>query len=338
MTISQGRPSLWALFTSLTKFRIASANIITGLAGYLIFPTVIEPLSLVLALAGIYLLASGVAALNEVQEARFDAQMERTASRPIPQGHISRSFGLGVSVSLMSLALLLLMLASGGSWLVAALAFAVIIAYNGIYTPLKRRIVLAAVPGALIGSLAPAIGWAVAYATSDYDMSFISAYRIDLLIRLSFVQLLFFAAFLFVWQIPHFWLLLLVYDKEYRNAGYPVLTDVLPDRGMRHMIFYWLVGTVLFGLIPVLVFDHVLLYSGSGSLWLYMLVPTLIGGVAIFSATRLFGSRMQDVEKLALRRAQLRYVFMQLNIFVLVVVAFHIGLSLIEQAHGGVNS
>ena len=202
------RSSSWlSLLAQLTKARITVFVMLTAATGYIVAAGRLEWVML-LPLAGVYLLAAGASALNQVQEARTDGLMPRTMGRPIPSGRIDRSTALFVAGLMILLGLFCL--ASVGRNTVTLLyqgVFAVLW-YNGVYTGLKRVTAFAVVPGALIGSIPPLIGYTAA-----------GGLPTDPLILLV-------AAFLFIWQVPHFWLLLLMWGDQYGQAGMPTLTRV----------------------------------------------------------------------------------------------------------------
>jgi hypothetical protein len=81
--------------------------------------------------------------------------------------------------------------------------------YNGVYTFLKRKSPFAAIPGAVIGAIPPAIGWICGKGALSFDPQ---------ILALSF--------FFFIWQVPHFWLLLLNFGRDYEKAGFPSLTRI----------------------------------------------------------------------------------------------------------------
>jgi protoheme IX farnesyltransferase len=83
------------------------------------------------------------------------------------------------------------------------------------------------VPGALTGALPPLIGW-VAAGGGLFDKPII------------FIQFL-----IFIGQIPHFWLLILKYGEEYKNAGFPSLTDVFTRNQINRLTFSWVVTSVI---------------------------------------------------------------------------------------------
>lgn len=97
--------------------------------------------------------------------------------------------------------------------------------YNIVYTYLKRYTPWAVIPGALIGSIPLVIGW-VSAGGSISDPAVLPI-----------------AAFFFVWQVPHFWLLIMKYGREYETAGFPSLSDSMTDVQIGRMIFLWITGT-----------------------------------------------------------------------------------------------
>ena len=93
-----------------------------------------------------------------------------------------------------------------GHPLAALLGLITVVWYNGIYTPLKRVTAFAAIPGGVVGAIPPVIGW-VSGGGDPTDARIIVV-----------------AFFFFVWQVPHFWLLLMRIGGDYERAGLPSLT------------------------------------------------------------------------------------------------------------------
>jgi heme o synthase len=102
--------------------------------------------------------------------------------------------------------------------------------YNGIYTPLKKINPLAIIPGSLVGSIPPAVGWTAA-----------GGNILD-------PQIIILSFFFFIWQIPHFWLLLLIFGKDYENAGFPTLMQIFSSDQLARITFIWIVATVVTGM------------------------------------------------------------------------------------------
>src|SRR5665647_1032196 len=181
--------------------------------------------ALILLFSGVFLLAAGTSVLNQVQECRRDALMQRTVRRPIPTGEISRMTALLIAVILIFGGTVLLSL---NGWLPMALGLSNIVFYNLIYTPLKTRSWLAIIPGALVGAVPPLIGWT----SAGFYIFHPNA--------------IFIATFVFLWQIPHFWLLMIKYGKEYELSGFSSISKMLNERQIKLVVFYWGVITSLF--------------------------------------------------------------------------------------------
>ena len=179
---------------------------------------------IVVPVAGVFLLACGATALNQVQEREADALMERTRTRPVASGRVSPA-AAGITAAALRFAGLAV-LGLGGGLLPAALGAFSIAWYNGIYTPLKRRTAFASVPGGLVGAVPPAIGWVLGGGT------------------LLDAPLLILMAFFFFWQVPHFWVLSLMYEQDYRAAGYPVLADRFPPAVLYRLLLLWGAGAL----------------------------------------------------------------------------------------------
>jgi heme o synthase len=215
----------------LTRLPLCSAVTLSAAAGHILAPA--SGGSLWGTGAAIFLLASGCSALNQVQEIRTDAHMERTRHRPLPAGRLSRTAGSAIALALLVTGLLLL--TSAGGTFAAGFVLLAVLLYNGAYTPLKKRTPFAILPGALCGAIPPVIGWTAAGA-DVHDP------RIVLL-----------AALFFLWQIPHFWHLGLRWQDDYRRAGLPVLCDLFSGRQSRRILGAW-VFSLLAGALPFLLF------------------------------------------------------------------------------------
>jgi heme o synthase len=211
-------------YLQLSKLKIMLPVSLTGFTGYFIFKPSLT-ISLILVTLGILLLAVSASSLNQIQEADLDSRMKRTMGRPIPSGRISIRSAIVFSVFCVLAGMLLIYFA--GNFLAAAVGLFTILWYNGIYTYSKRITAFAVVPGALTGALPPLIGW-VAAGGGVFDKPIL------------FLEFLF-----FIGQIPHFWLLILKYGKEYSNAGVPSLTDIFNSAQINRLTFTWIVTSVI---------------------------------------------------------------------------------------------
>ena len=207
---------------ALIKYKVSIAVTFTAITGFIVFSGKLDLEAFQLAIA-VFVLASGSSALNQFQEWKFDAIMNRTKHRPIPSGEISPITALLISVLFISIGLVLLF--SGFGLIPALLGLFNIIWYNFLYTNLKRVTWFAVVPGSLVGAVPAFIGWTAAGG------------------NLFSSTIVFIGFFLFIWQIPHFWLLMLKYGKEYEEAGFPTVNQTFNPKSLRNIIFSWIVAT-----------------------------------------------------------------------------------------------
>lgn len=241
------------ILLELTKIKITSFVTVTTAFGYICASGEINS-GLIGPLSGILFLACGSAVINHYQERKTDALMDRTKNRPIPSGKISPLNALLIAIILIISGSVILFLSAG--LLAFSLAFFNLIWYNGVYTPLKKVNPLAIIPGSLVGAIPPAVGW-VAGGGSILDPG---------VLILSF--------FFFIWQIPHFWLLLLVFGKDYAQAGFPTLTKIFTHEQLTRITFMWIMATVvtciiipLFGIIEFPIINFMLLAAGIWLVW-----------------------------------------------------------------------
>ncbi|MCX8104689.1 MAG: protoheme IX farnesyltransferase [Ignavibacterium album] len=272
------------ILSELTKIRITFFVMITTGFGY-IAATDIFNLNLLLVLASVLSLACGSAVLNHYQERFTDALMERTKNRPIPSGKITPVKALEISILLILIGVALLFI--GGNLLSVFFGILNLIWYNGIYTPLKRKSSLAIIPGSLVGAIPPVIGWVAAGG--------------DLLNP----QILMIAFFFFIWQIPHFWLLLLVLDKDYSKAGMPTLTNLFSKNQLARITFMWIMATAISSLLLPMV----------------ALVETEIIKYLIVFSVILLSINSLKLLKYSEENSSVLFAFRNINFFVLFVVS-----------------
>ena len=215
--------SAWRTFQELTKIRISSMSTLSTAAGYVAVRRGADG-PLLTTLVGTLLVAMGAAALNEVQEWRRDALMPRTCHRPIPRGVVSPLVATEIALGLAACGLLLLLWGSGP--LPALIALAAAAWYNGLYTPLKRVTAFAVVPGAVIGALPPAIGWTAGGGDPSAP------------------ALVVLCGVMFLWQVPHFWLLAQLHREGYERAGFPTMSRSFSDRQVMRLVFTWTCVTI----------------------------------------------------------------------------------------------
>ena len=206
MTNAAALPADWRDLFALTKPRVMSLVVFTGLCGLLAAPVMPPAVIGFTAILCIALAAGAAGALNQWYEADLDAKMRRTANRPLPAGRMDRQSALHFGVGLAGFSVVLMDLAT--NHLAALLLAASILFYVLVYTVwLKPRTAQNIVIGGAAGAFPPLIGWVAATG------------RIELLPALLF-------AIIFLWTPPHFWALSLFVRSDYANAGVPMLPVV----------------------------------------------------------------------------------------------------------------
>jgi len=221
-------------FFVVTKFVLSFAVSLSALFAYIMAKGEVG-LDMLLATFSVLLVALGVSTLNQVQEYKSDAKMERTKNRPIAAGRMSPRTGLiiGVVLIVLAMALIYSLLGLAG---VNIFMFA-FIWYNAMYTPLKKKSALAVVPGAILGVIPPAIGWL----TAGHS-----------LMELEFIAL---ALYFFIWQVPHFWLLVMLFHGDYKDGGYPTAMRLFGQASLQRLTFVWLIFTIQAGIFLVWVYE-----------------------------------------------------------------------------------
>jgi len=247
-------------YPDLCKMKISFFAALSAAAGYCVASSRLST-EMILPLLGVFVLACGSSALNQHQEKDIDALMTRTKKRPLPSGYIKPLHALYFSWTLICSGFLLL--AVTGTLSAAFLGLCAVLWYNGAYTYLKRKTAFAVVPGALVGAIPPAIGWTLGGGELQDP-------------RLSAL-----CFFFFMWQVPHFWLLLLHHGKEYEAAGLPSLSGIFSHMQLLRITSHWIFATVvsclfmfLFGLVHTPVTAVLLLVS----LWFLRQAVKLIKG------------------------------------------------------------
>ena len=262
--------SLLATFSTATGYLLATRKITI----HMLVPTV-----------AVFLLACGSCALNQYQEREIDRWMERTKSRPIPSGRLNPETALWISLGLILSGALTLFFGAGN--LALALGLFAVFWYNLIYTPLKQKTAFAAVPGALVGAIPPALGWVAGGGE-------ILGPRIGGL-----------ALFFFIWQIPHFWLLLLDSSEDYEKAGLPSITKIFSTEQIKRIVFMWLLSTGVASLI-------IPLFGFLNSVVFYIL---LMATVSCLFWSAIISLRSHD------DKDSLKATFMKLNIYIVLVIS-----------------
>jgi protoheme IX farnesyltransferase len=258
-------PADWRDFVALTKPRVMSLVVFSGLCGLLVAPV---QLPLVLSFTAILCIALGAGAcgaLNQWYEVEVDAKMRRTAKRPLPSGRMDRQSALHFGVGLGFFSVLLMGLAT--NWFAAILLAVSILFYVLIYTIwLKPRTAQNIVIGGAAGAFPPLIGWVAVTG------------------HLSALPLLLFAI-IFLWTPPHFWALSLFVRSDYAAAGIPMLPVVAGPQSTRRQIFIYTLPMVAAAVAP-----WPLGLAGS----IYGLCAAILSFVFLVLAARVAVSRASD--------------------------------------------
>ncbi len=223
-------------YWELTKPEINFLIAITAAAGFWLGSSAAFPhflwMQFLHTLLGTILVASGAATLNQLIELRYDAQMRRTALRPLASGRIAPSHALWFGVLLSIFGVVYLAISTNA--LASLLAALTLLSYLFLYTPLKRITPLCTLVGAIPGAAPPLIGWAAARG------------RLDPAAWVLF-------AIVFLWQFPHFMSIAWMYREDYERARYLVL----PTGKNRNRFVIWQTAVapaalLLVGFIPAI--------------------------------------------------------------------------------------
>jgi protoheme IX farnesyltransferase len=221
-------------FVSLGKPRVVLMVLVTTFVGFYLGSRGGPDLLLLLpTLAGTALAAAGTLTLNQYLERDIDALMQRTRSRPLPDGRLQPLDALVFGV--VTTALGLVYLAVAVSVLCAAVTASITVTYLFLYTPMKRRTPLCSIVGAVPGALPPVAGWVAASGSIGVEAGILFA-------------------ILFLWQLPHSLAIGQLYRKDYASAGIRLLPVVEPDaRSTARQVVTNCLALLAVGLLPTVV-------------------------------------------------------------------------------------
>ena len=249
-------------FVALMKPRVMSLVVFTALVGMLLAPQQPHPALGAIALVCIAVGAGASGALNMWYDADIDALMQRTASRPIPRGHVTPDEALtfGTVLAIGSVATLGLIV----NWVAGALLAFTIAFYILVYTMwLKRRTPQNIVIGGAAGAFPPMIGWAAA--TGSVGIESLALFAI-----------------IFMWTPPHFWALALYRARDYSRAGVPMLPVVAgPEETRKQIVIYSAL------LVPLALWPAFIGLAGG----LYVLVASALGAIFLALALAVYRTR-----------------------------------------------
>jgi protoheme IX farnesyltransferase len=248
-------------YLSLLKPRVMSLVIFTSFIGLYIAPGYIHPVIAIFAIACITLASGASGAINMWYDRDIDAIMERTNSRPIPQGriHPKEALHLGLFLSFLSVSLMGLLVNVLSA---SILAFAIFF-YIVIYTMwLKRRTAQNIVIGGAAGALPPLIGWAAV--TNSISLEPIILFLI-----------------IFIWTPPHFWALALHTSEDYAKANIPMMPIVAGHKSTKIQIFIYTILLVMISVVP-----YLMKISGK----YYLSIAILSGAIFLYYSFKIFKS------------------------------------------------
>ena len=214
----------------LGKVRISLPIALSALSGYVLYANDLNAQAWLMAL-GVFLMSCSSSAFNHWQEREIDSKMPRTQKRPLPSGRISPNGALIVAIAFGFLGSVVLYFTN--PIMALLLSWATLFFYNVVYTPLKKVTAFAVIPGSMVGALPPMIGWAGAGG------------------NLSSEVILLVATFFFIGQIPHFWLLLLMFGEQYKLAGLPSLNQIFTENQIKRITYTWVLTTVASALLVI---------------------------------------------------------------------------------------
>jgi protoheme IX farnesyltransferase len=213
------------------KAKVLLFVVASEIAGYGLGFSVEQQFSIynfVIFLIGSSLLSAGSLSLNEVQEIENDSKMDRTKTRPLVTGVLSKRSGLFISLGFIVIGSFMLWFLKP---LTCFLGLLTVATYNGFYTMYwKKRWAFAAVPGSIPGALPATMGYS---AVNDNLFSSESVYLFLVL---------------FIWQMPHFWSVAIKYANDYKDGSFPVLPVAVGTGRTKYHISFYVWAYVLLGI------------------------------------------------------------------------------------------
>lgn len=262
----------------LIKFSLSFMVAFSAVISYLLAPKVVayDWSMIILLFVGGLLITGSANAVNEIAEKDTDAQMKRTANRPIAAGRMSvREAGIAAAIMLVVGMFIMWHYFNGLSAAISLFSWFV---YAYMYTPLKKVSAISVLVGAVPGALPCLIGWAA----GNDDIS-------------AGGWVLF--ALQFFWQFPHFWAIAWVAHKDYSNAGFKLMPSVEgPTK-------YSAIQSVIYSLILIPV--GVLPFWVGMSGWVSFFVVLVANLLMVWFCVKLF----RDMERKAARRVMFASYF-----------------------------
>ena len=243
-------------YFELMKPRVMSLVIFTAFVGMFLAPDQIEYLNYIFVILAIAIGAGSSASINMWFDEDIDRTMERTKTRPIPLGIVTKNEALVLGIFSGIISLLLMQWFANP--LATSLLLFTILFYIFIYTFwLKRTTSLNIVIGGAAGAIPPIIGWTAV----SPEISFLP---------ISMFLIIFF------WTPPHFWALSVYRYNDYKNAKVPMLPNVKSIYDTKKQIVYYTALLIIFSYSPYLDKNIGLIYFVIASILNFILLSSSI--------------------------------------------------------------
>ena len=229
------------------KFTLSFTVVFTCVICYMLAPKVMTydwPMILLLTFAGLCITGSANA-INQAVEKDTDAQMKRTANRPVASGRMSpqTAYTFATITGVLGVAIMWKYFNFSSALLSAFSLFL----YAFIYTPLKKINSIAVLVGAFPGALPCLIGWVAG--NDDFAYAGLALFLIQ-----------------FIWQFPHFWAIAWVTHADYSRVGFKLLpAKEGPTRFTALQCIMYAVLMIPIGLLP-----YYLNLTGQISMWVLL--------------------------------------------------------------------
>ena len=229
------------------KFTLSFTVVFTCVICYMLAPKVMTydwSMILLLTFAGLCITGSANA-INQAVEKDTDAQMKRTANRPVASGRMSQqtAYTFAFIAGVLGVAIMWKYFNFSSALLSAFSLFL----YAFIYTPLKKINSIAVLVGAFPGALPCLIGWVAG--NDDFAYAGLALFLIQ-----------------FLWQFPHFWAIAWVSHTDYSRVGFKLLPA--KEGPTRFTALQSIMYAVL--MIPVGFIPYYLNLTGQVSMWILL--------------------------------------------------------------------
>lgn len=257
-------------FVELLKVRLSLLVAFSCAFGYgLAMKGTVDWLTLIMLVAGGFLLSGASVCVNQIMEKDLDKLMKRTMNRPLPSGRLTVNEATVFAIACLLASVMILWLFTNA--LTVILSVISMILYSFVYTPMKRVGPIAVFVGAIPGALPPLLGWTAATNAISHEALIIFGIQ-------------------FIWQFPHFWAIAWVADSDYKKAGF----KLLPSGGGKDINTAIQIAIYTMFLIPL-----GLLPAKFGMTGLDSAIVATICGVAFFAQTL---SLMKSGEQVSAKR------------------------------------